>query len=60
MEHLTRFAALLPVRDKSAETVARTIIEPRISILCPPETLHSGQDPEFEIKIIYQLQQLLG
>ena len=61
MDHLTRFAVLLPVRDKAADTVvARPIIERIISILGRPETLHSDQGPEFENKVIYQLQQILG
>lgn len=60
MDHLTRFAVLLPVRNKAAETVAQAIIERIISIFGPPETLHSDQGPEFENKIIYQMQQILG
>ena len=60
MDHLTRFAVLLPVRNKAAETVADAIIERIISICGPPETLHSDQGPEFKNKVIYQLQQILG
>ena len=60
MDHLTRFAVLLPVRDKTAETVANAIIEIITSIFGPPETLHSDQGPEFENKGIYQLQQIFG
>ena len=60
MDNLTRFAVLLPVRNKTAETVANAIIERKISIFGPPETLHSDQGPEFENKVIYQLQQILG
>ena len=59
MDHLTRFAVLLPVHNKTAETVANAIIERVISIFGPPETLHSDQGPEFENKVIYQLQQIL-
>ena len=60
MDHLTRFAVLLPVRNKTAETVANAIIARIISIFGPPETLHSDQGPEFEKKVIYQLKQILG
>ena len=60
MDHLTRFAALLPVRDKAADTVARAIIERIVSIFGPPETLHSDQGPEIENKVIHELQQILG
>ena len=59
MDHLTRFAVLLPVRNKTAETVANAIIERIISIFDPPQTLHCHQGPEFENEVIYQLQQIL-
>ena len=60
MDHLTRFAVLVLVRNKAAETVAQAIIERTISIYGPLETLHSDQGPEFENKVIYQLQLILG
>ena len=60
VDHLTRFAVLVPVRDKAAETVAQAIIERIISIFGPPETLHSDQGSEFENEVIYQLQLILG
>ena len=59
MDHLTRFAVLLPVRNKTVEPVANAIIEKIISIFGPPETLQSDQGPEFENQVIYQLQQIL-
>ena len=59
MDNLTRFALLLTVRDKAAETVARAIIERIIGIFGPPENLHSDQGTEFENRVIYQLQQIL-
>ena len=52
MDHLMRFAVLLRVRNKTAETVANAIIERIISIFGPLETLHSDQGPEFENKVI--------
>ena len=51
---------LVPVRDKAAETVAQAIIERIISIFGPPETSHSDKGPEFEHKVINQLQLILG
>ena len=60
MDHLTRFAVFTPIPNKSAETVARVIIERIISIFGPPEMLHSDQGPEFENKVIHQLQTILG
>ena len=59
MDHLTRFAVLVPVRNKSADTVAHAIIEQTISVFGPSETLHSDQGTELENKVIYQLQQIL-
>ena len=60
MDHLTRFAILTPVPNKTAETIARVIIDRLISIFGPPETLHSDQGTEFENQIIHQLQTILG
>lgn len=41
MDHLTRFAVLTPIPNKSAETVANVLIEKIISIFGPPEMLHT-------------------
>ena len=60
MNHLTWFAVLVPVRHQAAETVAQAIIERIIGIFGARETLHSNQGPEFENRVICQLQQLLG
>ena len=60
MEHLTRFTLLTPIPNKSAETVAKAIIDRIIVIFCPPDILHSDRGPEFENKVISQLQSILG
>ena len=60
MDHLTRFTLLTPIANKSADTVAKAIIDRIIGIFSPPEILHSDQGPEFENKIVYQLQSILG
>ena len=60
MDHLTWFALLTPVPNKSADTIAKAIIDRIIGIFDPPEILHSDQGPEFENRIIYQLQNILG
>lgn len=60
MDHPSRIAILTPIPNKTAETVARVIIDRLTSIFGPPETLHSDQGTEFENKIIYQLQTILG
>ena len=51
---------ILPVRTKTAETVANAIVDSIVSIFGPPETLHSDQGPDIENKVIYQLKQVLG
>lgn len=60
MDHLTRYAVLTPIPNKSAETVAKVIIDRIISTFGPPEMLHSDQGTEFENKVIHQLQTILG
>ena len=60
MDHLTRYAILTPIPNKSADTVAKVIIDRIISIFGPPEMLHSDQGTEFENKVIHQLQTILG
>ena len=59
MDHLTRFILLTPIPNKSADTVAKAIIDDIVGIFGPPEILHPDQGPEFENKKIYQLQRVL-
>ena len=60
MDHLTRFAVLTPIPNKSAVTVAQAIIDRIISIFGSPEILHSDQGPEFENSLVHQLQKILN
>ena len=60
MDNLTRFTLLKPIPNKAAETVARAIIDRIIGIFGTPEILHSDRGPEFENKVISQLQSILG
>ena len=60
MDHLTRYTILTPIPNKSADTVAKVIIDRIISTFGPPEMLHSGQGTEFENNVIHQLQTILG
>ena len=48
IDHLTRFVILIPIKDKSARTIVRHLIERMFSVFGPPETLHSDQGKEFE------------
>ena len=60
MDHLTRFTLLTPIPNKSADTVAKAIIDRITGVFGRPEILHSDQGPEYENKIISQLQDILG
>ena len=60
MDHLTRFAVLVALPDKKEQTIARALVERVFGIFGPPETLHSDQGPEFEDKVVKQLQDVFG
>ena len=42
--------------DKKEQTIAKALVERVFDIFGPPETLHSDQGPEFENKVVKQLQ----
>ena len=48
IDHLTRFAILIAIKDETARTFVRHLIERVFSVFGPPETLHSDQGKEFE------------
>ena len=56
IDNLTRFAMLVALPDKKEQTIAKTLAERVFGIFGPPETLHSDQGPEFENKVVKQLQ----
>ena len=60
MDHLTRFASLTPITNKSARVVSQAITDRIVGIFGPPEILHSDQGLEFENKVFHQLQKMLG
>ena len=60
IDHFTRFAALVALPDKKEQTIAKALVEWVFSIFGPPETLHSYQGPEFENKVVKQLQDVFG
>ena len=60
MDHLTRFAVLIALPDKKEKTIAKALVERVFGIFGPPETLHSDQGPEFENKVVKQLQDVFG
>ena len=60
IDHLTRLAVLVALPDKKEETIAKALVERVLGIFGPPETLHSDQGPEFENKVVKQLQDVFG
>ena len=60
IDNLIRFAVLVALPDKKEQTIAKALVERAFSIFGPPETLHSDQGPEFENKVVKQLQDVFG
>ena len=61
IDHLTRFAVLVALlADKKEQAIAKALVERVFGIFGPPETLHSDQGPEFENKVVKQLQGVFG
>ena len=60
IDHLTRFAVLVALPDKKEEVIAKALVERVFGIFGQPETLHSDQGPEFENKVVKQLQDIFG
>ena len=60
IDHQTRFAVLVALPDKKEPTIAKALVERVFGIFGPPETLHSDQGPEFENKVMKQLQNVFG
>ena len=60
IDHLTRFSVLVALPDKKEQTIAKALVERVFGIFGPPETLHSDQGPEFENKVVKQLQDVFG
>ena len=51
---------LVALPDKKEQTIAKALVERVFGIFGPPETLHSDQGPEFENKVVKQLQDVFG
>ena len=60
IDYLTRFAVLVALPDKKEQTIAKALVESVFGVFGPPETLHSDQGPEFENKVVKQLQDIFG
>ena len=60
INHLTRFLAHVPLKDKSMSTAARALVTHVLSFFSAPETLHSDQGPEFENDLVRKLQHVFG
>ena len=51
---------LVALPGKKEQTIAKALVERVFGIFGPPETLHSDQGPEFENKVVKQLQDVFG
>ena len=51
---------LVALPDKKEQIIAKALVERVFGIFGPPETLHSDQGPEFENKVVKQLQDVFG
>ena len=51
---------LVALPDKKEQTIAKALVERVFGIFGPPETLHSDKGPEFENKVVKQLQDVFG
>ena len=60
MDHLTWYALLIPVPNKDAKSIAKTLIDRVITTFGIPEEIHSDGGTGFENKLIYALQMELG
>ena len=56
IDHLARFAVFVVLPDKKEQTIAKAFVERVFGFIGPPETLHSDRGPEFENKVVKQLQ----
>ena len=60
MDHLTRYALLIPVPNKEPASIAKILIDRVITTFGIPEKTHSDRGSEFENQLIYALQVELG
>ena len=51
---------LVALSDKKEQTIPKALVERVFGIFGPPKTLHFDQGPEFENKVVKQLQDVFG
>ena len=55
VDHMTKFNILFPLKDKSADEVARMIEERVLAYVGPPHMFHSDNGREFVNKLLHSL-----
>ena len=55
VDHMTKFNILFPLKDKSADEVARMTVERVLAYVEPPHIFHSDNDREFLSQLLHSL-----
>ena len=60
IDHFTKYVNIYPMKNQTAETVAKHIFEDYVTEHGIPETLHTDQGRQFESRLVQQLCDKLG
>ena len=60
IDHFSKYVNIYPMKNQTAQTVAKHIFEDYVTEHGVPETLHTDQGRQFESRLVQQLCQKLG